>query len=246
MKTRLLNVLDLTHADIDAMYALLDRYFSGVSYEVFTSDLYQKNWALLIDDPDTDQLQGFTTLLIRQTEFLGELINVVYSGDTIVDPSAWGSSALPKAWVAAINQLRQTYSQGRFYWLLICSGYRTYRFLPVFAKTFYPCHDRPTPPDVQAMINFLARSQYQDLYHADTGIIQLLHPQQLRPGLDGIPTGRLGDPHIDFFNRINPQHDAGDELVCFAEVCESNLTAAGRRIWTTSSQTTSSKILAGV
>jgi hypothetical protein len=237
MKTRLLNVLDLTQADIDAMYALLDRYFSGVSYEVFTSDLYQKNWALLIDDPDTDQLQGFTTLLIRQTEFLGELINVVYSGDTIVDPSAWGSSALPKAWVSAINQLRQTYRQGRFYWLLICSGYRTYRFLPVFAKTFYPCHDRPTPPDVQAMINFFARSQYQDLYHADTGIIQLLHPQQLRPGLDGIPAGRLGDPHIDFFNRINPLHDDGDELVCLTEICESNLTAAGRRIWTTSSRT---------
>jgi hypothetical protein len=237
MKTRLLNVLDLTQADIDAMYALLDRYFSGVSYEVFTSDLYQKNWALLIDDPDTDQLQGFTTLLIRQTEFLGELINVVYSGDTIVDPSAWGSSALPKAWVSAINQLRRSYSQGRFYWLLICSGYRTYRFLPVFAKTFYPCHDRPTPPDVQAMINFFARSQYQDLYHADTGIIQLLHPQQLRPGLDGIPAGRLGDPHIDFFNRINPLHDNGDELVCLTEICESNLTAAGRRIWTTSSRT---------
>jgi hypothetical protein len=237
MKTRLLNVLDLTQADIDAMYALLDRYFSGVSYEVFTSDLYQKNWALLIDDPDTNQLQGFTTLLIRQTEFLGELINVVYSGDTIVDPSAWGSSALPKAWVSAINQLRRSYSQGRFYWLLICSGYRTYRFLPVFAKTFYPCHDRPTPPGVRAMINFLARSQYQDLYHTDTGIIQLLHPQQLRPGLDGIPAGRLGDPHIDFFNRINPLHDNGDELVCLTEICESNLTAAGRRIWTTSSRT---------
>ncbi len=237
MKTRLLNVLDLTQTDIDAMYALLDRYFSGVSYEVFTSDLYQKNWALLIDHPDSDQLQGFTTLLIRRMEFSGELINVVYSGDTIVDPIAWGSSALPKAWVSAINQLRQSYSQGRFYWLLICSGYRTYRFLPVFAKTFYPCHDRPTPPDVQTMINFLARSQYQDLYHADTGIIQLLHPQQLRPGLDGIPAGRLGDPHIDFFNRINPLHDDGDELVCLTEICESNLTAAGRRIWTTNSRT---------
>lgn len=234
MEVRLVEIASLSIAETDAMYALLNHYFLGVKPDHFMADLRQKNWVLLLSDTKTDVLQGFTTILIRQTEFLRAPVTVVYSGDTIVDPRVWGSSALPKAWVQAINQLRQRYSQGRFYWLLICSGYRTYRFLPVFAKTFYPRHDQLTPPDVMALMDFLARSQYHSAYDAPTGIIRLAHPQRLRPGLDGIPAGRLGDPHIAFFQRMNPGHEAGDELVCIAEVTESNLTAAGRRIWSSS------------
>lgn len=240
MKVRLVEIASLTLSEIDAMYALLNRYFLGVDRNIFVADLQQKNWTLLLIDPETEELQGFTTILIRQTEFEGLPITVVYSGDTIVDPKAWGSASLPKAWVGAMNQLRQRYDQGRFYWLLICSGYRTYRFLPVFAKTFYPRHDQPTPPDTLALMNFLAHAQYGDQYDWQSGIIRLAHPQQLRPGLDGIPAGRLNDPHIQFFQRTNPGHDAGDELVCLAEVAESNLTSAGRRIWS------SSAVLAGV
>ncbi|MBE9029681.1 hypothetical protein IQ266_08055 [filamentous cyanobacterium LEGE 11480] len=240
MKIRFLPIDDLSSTDVDAMYALLNTYFSGVCADVFQADLAQKNWVLLLHDSETNQLQGFTSLLIRQLVFADEKINVVYSGDTIVDPAAWGSASLPKAWVCAINQLRQCYNQGRFYWLLICSGYRTYRFLPVFARTFYPYYGQATPQPVAELMHFLAQAQYQDAYVASTGIIRLAHPQRLRPGFDGIPQGRLSDPHIQFFRQVNPGHDAGDELVCLAEICEDNLTAAGRRIWS------SSAVLTGV
>jgi hypothetical protein len=240
MKTQLVHLRDLGANDRDSMYCLLNRHFVGVKWEVFTADLAQKNWVLLLKDDASDQLQGFTTFLIYQAQFEAELINVVYSGDTIVDPIAWGSSALPKAWLSAINQLRQDYPEGRFYWLLICSGYRTYRFLPVFAKTFYPCYNRPTPLRESTLMRSLAGHQFGDRYDVTTGVVTLSHPQQLRDSLSGIPAGRLSDPHIQFFEQQNPGADNGDELVCLTEICEANLTAAGHRIWS------SSKSLVGV
>jgi hypothetical protein len=243
MKSQLIPVCDLSLTDRQAMYTLLHRHFAGVRSDVFNADLVQKNWVLLFRDDDSGELQGFTTFLIYQAQFEGELLNIVYSGDTIVDPSAWGSSALPKAWLGAINQLRQDYPEGRFYWLLICSGYRTYRFLPVFAKTFYPRYDETTPEHEAALIRMLAAERFGKLYNSVTGVVQLLHPQQLREGLSGIPEGRLSDPHIQFFAQKNPGADAGDELVCLTEVCEENLTSAGRRIWAATAKMTT---LAGV
>jgi hypothetical protein len=33
-----------------------------------------------------------------------------------------------------------------------------------------------------------------------------------------------------FFERVNPDHERGQELVCIAPIREDNLTAAGRRL----------------
>jgi hypothetical protein len=76
----------------------------------------------------------------------------------------------------------------------------------------------------------LAIAQFGSAYNPTTGIVKLAHPQQLRDGLNGIPEGRLDDPHIAFFNQVNPEHENGDELVCLTEISEANLTAAGQRI----------------
>jgi hypothetical protein len=232
MKAQLLNVTELTPQDTDAMYQLLDTYFSGVSSEVFVADLLEKHWVLRLTDDVTGILQGFTTMRVDQFEVAGERVHVVSSGDTIVDPDAWGSSALPKAWVTAIQEIQLKYPPGRFYWLLICSGYRTYRFLPVFAQKFYPRHDTPTPLHYADMMAAFATARYQQFYDGMTGIVRFPHPQCLRDRLKGIPDGRLSDPHIAFFEQVNPGHNQGDELVCLTEICEDNLTAAGRRIWT--------------
>ncbi|MDJ0694121.1 hypothetical protein [Mastigocoleus sp. MO_188.B34] len=41
----------------------------------------------------------------------------------------------------------------------------------------------------------------------------------------------MTDPHIEFFDRMNPGHLNGDELVCLTEISETNLTPAGKRMW---------------
>ena len=233
MKSQLISKKELSSQQIDEMYQLLSSYFKGVKRDIFEQDLAEKNWVILLKERNDRQLQGFSTLLLYTTEFKGEIFSVVYSGDTIVDPSAWSSSRLSRAWIEAIDLLSQEFSLGKLYWLLICSGYRTYRFLPVFWQEFYPRFERDTPKEVKNLIDFLATKKFGKNYNKSTGIVRFPHPHQLQEGLQGIPLYRLNDPHVSFFNSKNPEHLQGDELVCLTEICPNNLTKVGQRIWKT-------------
>jgi hypothetical protein len=212
------------------MHSLLDRHFAGVSCDQFDLDLDQKNWVLRLHD-GAGALVGFSTMLVYETRGAhGSPISVVCSGDTIVDPSGWGSAALPREWIAAVNRLRDRYPNGQYYWLLITSGFRTYRLLSTFWRTFFPRFDVDTPASQQRLLDTLARERFGAPYDASSGIVRFDRPQVLRPHLAGIPPARLDDPHVAFFARRNPGHERGDELVCLCELTESNLTRAGRRM----------------
>jgi hypothetical protein len=235
MNSRLIQVEMLSAGDREAMYHLLSKHFQGVTWDGFLTDLYRKNWVLCLEEADTHILKGFTTLRWQPMLVEGNSSNVLYSGDTIVDPSAWQSALLPRAWIAAVYWL-QHYSpiaqpQQRLYWLLICSGFRTYRFLPTFCREYYPRYDQPTPAVTAQLMAQLAQSYYLEEYQSTTGIVHLTHPQILRDNLIGIPKGRQANPHIQFFTDQNPGYRQGDELVCFTEFCDTNLTRAGHRIW---------------
>lgn len=231
MNSHLIAVGELRPLDVEQMFMLLNKHFAGVRRDVFNNDLDNKNWVILLRDEQTNELKGFSTLLMHNTYFGGENISIVFSGDTIVDPSAWGSSALSISWISSINQLRRKYCQGKLYWLLISGGYRTYRFLPLFWKEFYPRYDTPTPENISHLMQDLAIKHFGTNYDCKTGIVRFPHPHVLRDGLRGIPVERLRDRHIRFFQTLNPGHLNGDELVCFTEISEENLTRAGRRMW---------------
>ncbi len=231
MNSKLISTRELSLLDVEEMFGLLNSHFKGVKRDVFNNDLDSKNWVILIKDEQTNELKGFSTLLMYDTCFEGENISIVFSGDTIVDPSAWSSSALSTGWISSINKLRNEYCKGKLYWLLISGGYRTYRFLPLFWKEFYPCYDTPTPERILHLMQDLSVKRFGENYNIKTGVVRFPHPHILRDRLHGIPTQRLRDPHIQFFQTLNPGHLYGDELVCFTEISEENLTRAGRRMW---------------
>ena len=220
--------VELEPAQTDEMFELLAQHFDGVTREQFTRDLAEKNWVVLLRRDE--RLVGFTTLLAYESQFEGEPVSVVYSGDTIVAPEAWGTTALARGWITAVNQLRERYPRGKYYWLLLTSGFRTYRFLPVFWREFYPRCDAPMPSHLQSLRDQLATERFGAGFDPRNGIVRFLHPQRLRGGLKAIPAGRVRDPHVAFFVARNPSHPLGDELVCLTELCEANLTAAGRRM----------------
>src|SRR5688500_7243767 len=217
----------------EEMYALLNAHFEGVSPEQFGRDLDEKNWVILLEEGgEGGRLCGFSTLLVYETRFEEEPLSVVFSGDTIVRRDAWGSSALPRTWIGCVNSLRRHYPHGRYYWLLITSGYRTYRFLPLFSRHFIPCHDAPTPLRDGLLLHHLAVERFGPGYDPATGVVRFERPQALRDrdGLRGIPPERLSDPHVAYFAARNSGHVHGDELVCLCELGDENLTAAGRRM----------------
>jgi len=210
------------------MCALLDRHFEGVDPGQFERDLRDKHWALVLRD-ERRELVGFSTFAVVRVDAGGDPLAVVYSGDTIVDPSCWGSTTLARSWITAVRQLGAAHPGLPLVWLLICSGYRTYRFLPVFFRDFYPRHDRPTPRAARRLMSTLARRRYGEAFEPRRGVVSLSHPQPLRAHLLGAPAARH-DAHIEFFERANPGHLAGDELVCMTSLDVANLTRAGRRM----------------
>jgi hypothetical protein len=215
--------------DALAMYRLLARHFEGVDEPGFRADLADKDWIVLLDD-GRGELVGFSTLRLDRERHDGHTFTVVYSGDTIVDPRGWGTTALARTWIRSVRALHETRGEGPLLWLLLTSGFRTYRFLPVFCRVF---HSGPGPPDqggLGGVAARLARRRFGAAYDPARGVVRLPRPQRLRDPLLDIPAGRLSDPHVRRFVRLNPGHAAGDELVSLAPLDDDNLTRAGLRM----------------
>jgi len=221
---------DLASREKAEMFQLLSEHFDGVTPEQFARDLSEKNLALLLRRGRS--LVGFSTLLSYTTIFENQNVNIIYSGDTIVTPEAWGTTALPRAWVAGVEALRSKLPSARCFWLLLTSGFRTYRFLPVFWREFFPRFDASTPAEMQRMMVQLGQERFGAQFDSCRGVVKFNHPQKLRPGLNQIPSGRESDPHIAFFLSRNEGCFKGDELVCLTELSSENLTSAGRRMMT--------------
>lgn len=215
-------------AEREEMRRLLALHFDGVTPAQFARDLDEKDWVLRIRRDG--RLVGFSTLAVSATTLDGAPLNVVYSGDTIVAPEAWGSPVLARAWIAMVRDVQRGRADERWMWLLLSSGFRTYRFLPLFWREFWPRHDAPTPPDAARLLDRLARARFGDAFDAAAGIVRFARPQRLRGALAEVPEGRQHDPHVAFFLARNPGHRDGDELVCLTDVGDANLTAAGRRM----------------
>ena len=207
---------------------LLSHHFDGVTREQFERDLAEKNW--VVEIRREDRLLGFSTLLVCEAHFAGHALTAIYSGDTIVASEAWGSPALARTWIAAVNHLRAACPSRPCYWLLLTSGFRTYRFLPIFWREFFPRHATPTPSSEERLLHHLAAAHYGTWYDASSGIVRFPRPQRLRGQLGAVPVGRTGDPDVAFFLTRNPGHAGGDELACLTEISQDNLTAAGRRM----------------
>lgn len=219
---------DLTIRDIKELRALLDRHFDGVAAEPFEADLQEKSDVLRVWKDG--QLVGFSTLLAYREEMDGEPVNVLYSGDTIMSPECWGSPVLARGWIAMVKAVTGSMPAGRCFWLLLSAGFRTYRFLPVFWRDFWPRHEARLPEAIRRWRDELARRRFGSRYDANAGVVRFPLPHRLRGPLAAVPEGRMADPHVAFFLEQNPGWREGDELVCLTEIADNNLTAAGRRM----------------
>jgi hypothetical protein len=206
---------ELTRRDRDAMFALYTTYFATTDRIAFERDLAEKDWVVLLSDDDGN-IDGFSTLLRTR---VGDA-TVFFSGDTIVARHRWGSFDLPRVWSRYV--FREAGENA--YWFLISSGWRTYRFLPLFFREFYP-RDVAMKP----LLDRVASARFGDAYDARTGIVRLATPAPLRDGVSD-PASRMHDPDVRFFVEANPGHADGDELACFVRIAPDNLTPAGLRM----------------
>ena len=218
----------LGSADVTDMYRLFTTHFERVSEARFREDLESKDWVIRIRD--RGGLLGFTSLRCMHVTLEGRRLDLLYSGDTIVKSEARGTTVLARTWIESVRRIRERGGISELHWLLLVSGFRTYRLLPVFWQEFFPNCRTEMPASVRATMDSVASRVFGSHYDRECGVVRFAEPQPLRPEFAGIPQSRLRDPHVDYFASINPGHAAGDELVCWARLSDDNLTEAGRRM----------------
>jgi hypothetical protein len=221
----------LTHSQQARMLEILSNNFAQITPDRFAADLAEKNWVILIKD-DENRLVGFSTILLYTTTFEGSPLAVLYSGDTIIERDAWGSAALPRTWIHSVWQLHAAQCPTLpLYWLLLTGGYRTYRFLSVFWRRFYPSYEADTPERFRRLLHQLARGKFGNRFDPASGVVRLGQP--LCNALLPVPDGKRTDPNVAFFLEKNPGYPRGDELACLCELSRDNLTPAGWRMVST-------------
>lgn len=210
------------------MFALMDLFYCRMERSVFERDLEQKDYAVLLFDEERI-LRGFTTQKLLWVDTPQSRVRGMFSGDTIIHRQYWGSIALFQTFSQFYFQIAKDYPD--FYWFLICKGYKTYRLLPLFFRSFYPREGTPTPLREKAIIDAYGSLLYPREYDAASGIIRYsVKKDALRAGVADITEKERRNPHIRFFEQVNPGYLQGDDLACLARFSTENLRPGAEKL----------------
>jgi hypothetical protein len=219
---------EVGETEVSAMYTLFAQYYDAATPAAFRADLAEKSFVIELREGKT--LRGFSTLVLVEFEYGGVARRAIFSGDTIIDHRYWGEQTLAVAFCRFAGMVHATAPSTPLYWLLISKGYRTFRYLAVFARHYYPNPLASTPAEEQECLDQLARERFGDAYAPERGV---LHYQQsrghLRQEWAGVRDGVSTRPDVKFFLERNPGYRLGDELVCIARLHPDNLKSFARR-----------------
>ncbi len=211
-------VREISTPEVDELYSLFQTAFTA-SRRGFDGDLEEKDYLLRVR---TEQgLSAFSTLKIYYPE---PGVRLLYSGDTLSTEGC--GHHLPARWAQFVYRELPHQPGLEDYWLLLCSGYRTYRILPTFFQTYVPSAGGP-PCLLQQ------RERWASLLFGERYRDGVVHPQWPTPLHTPEPPSRLAeDPHVKLFQQINPGHREGQELACLVPLDPANLRPSGRRLAT--------------
>src|SRR5438874_9967725 len=129
LKGFLVRTSAVTEQQRGEMFALMCRHYDNVDPSTFAADLAEKQWVILLLDPQTEALCGFSTQVLLDAEVAGQPVKALFSGDTIVARERWGDNTLAQVWGRLALSLIDRLPASELYWFLISKGYKTYRFL---------------------------------------------------------------------------------------------------------------------
>ena len=231
LKGSVIKIDGLQNSEIMFMFDLMSRYYGNTTRKKFESDLEEKEWAVLIKD-SSNTVRGFTTIRTMDFDINGEIVHGIFSGDTIIQKEFWGDLVFPKTWIRFVLSLVHERSINRLYWFLISKGYKTYRYLSVCFKAFYPSYDIITPSREKILMDTFGTNRYSSRYNPLTGVIgRNIDSDFLKDGIADIGQRELSNPHIRFFAEKNPDYAKGDEMVCLADLSVENLKPGVRKLF---------------
>jgi hypothetical protein len=228
LRSRLEPASDLASSDREVMFALFEKYYRSVTRERFLADLAAKELVIRIFAP-SGELAGFSTIQLIPTDFEGERILAVFSGDTVIDRAWWGAKELQRAFFFFLMRQKLARPTTPVFWFLISKGHKTY-LLMRNNFTSWPNRHEPTPPRARALLDHVARLKFPEHYDPARGVIRF--PECLgavRPDHLDVPLEDGLDPEVRFFLEKNPGYAQGEELCCLAEIRMGELLRAGAK-----------------
>ena len=222
IESSIIRVKDLSSAIYASMLGLMQEYYGNVTPDQFEADLQKKDVVNVLRSGE--ELCGFSTQVLHKHTFWGEEILVLYSGDTIIAAKYRNSMALPIAGGRMMLAIIEDNPGKPLYWLLTSKGYKTYKFLPVFFKEYYPSLQSNASEAEKRLIKEFCVQFFQEKFDQENWLIKADSGDQVLNLQDGeINEQRRKDPLVAFFEQRNPGHLSGDELVCFARFHQENL-----------------------
>lgn len=198
LMSEIVPISSLSGTLIQEMYDLFEEYYDAVSEPLFRRDLMGKDEVVLLWKEDT--LKGFSTMQWNPGELLLSEGDILFSGDTIIARDAWGSQSLVKAFCRRAGEWSRTRSRPVF-WLLISKGHRTYLYLPLFGRRFYP-NPIETCEDLRRIADYTCRCVFGSAFDAQSGLIRFVERRgQLKPELAADTTARAASRYVDFSSK---------------------------------------------
>jgi hypothetical protein len=225
-----IGISDIEPSDRERMFQMLNEAYLGVQREAFERDLAAKEHVILLRS-GTGEIVGFSTQVRLRLTLPDRTVVAVFSGDTIIREQHRGTFETAREICRYFRRTLDEHPADEVYWLLICKGWRTYRVLRLFFKNYAPCADAPDAPALREIADAFGIAKYPGLYQSSTRLIVFPgETQRIRPGSSEAIDRRRSDSELLYFEKVNPGHERGNELVCVAPIREDNFTAAARRL----------------
>ncbi len=226
----------LSSSELQQMLTLMQSYYAGVRPLDFCRDLSEKHWVITLRR-QTGELCGFSTQVLLPVPGHSDSL-ALFSGDTIIAEAYRGRNNLAGQWGRLALEQIDLFPDKKLYWYLISKGYKTYRYLALFFKEFFPKQGVVTPPNYVSLLHQLSKWKFGDRYDETRGIVRATeHGCRLRPEAAPLVSQRLRDPDVSFFVESNPGHALGDELCCLAPLTRENFTSVAYRVISAASAT---------
>jgi hypothetical protein len=228
-ESAVVRIEDLPEDTIRTMAALYLKNFDGSSESIFRSDLAEKNEVILLNCKE--QLVGFTTLKIFEVTWHSRPVRIVYSGDTIVSPLHWGQQELAFAWISRIGEIKHSAPALPLFWFLLVKGHRTFKYLSVFGKSFFP-HWSVDREDLKSLADQLASAKFGSDYDPETGVVRFPTSRgHLKAAIADATPEEMTKAATQYFFQKNPGYRMGHELVCICELELFNMKPLTARIF---------------
>ncbi|MGM0579956.1 MAG: hypothetical protein ACQETL_04715 [Bacteroidota bacterium] len=220
---QLVEIKDINFSSRKRMFELMFSCYNKITEDTFNTDLNKKQYVGLIKDQD-NMVQGFTTFAINPNSTNESNYNVLFSGDTIIAPEYWGTQVMKYGWCKAVGSIIASDATKPWYWYLLSKGHRTYMFLPLFFKDYFPSIEPSESDDqLKKIASDISLKLYGDCWKEEEGVIRFKESQgELKEELIQASYQKKGSKFVQFFLKKNPAFYKGEELVCIAHLHPEN------------------------